>query len=204
MTQLKRLERLLADGRIWRMSDLVGVGIAATTVQRAVAAGVIERISRGTYRSCHVSSPDNAHLAEAVARVPSGIVCLFSAAQLHGLGDETTPAVWLGIRNNHRRSQLRWPPVEWVQWRGEASFEEGIEVQCISGITVRVTNPARTVIDMLRMPGAVNEGQAFACVRDYFESGRPIGDLFRLMDVFGLRRRFGVTLRACAVTAGAL
>ncbi len=50
MSQLETLLACLSGGGILRMTELLRAGVTAASVQRALATGLVERVSRGTYR----------------------------------------------------------------------------------------------------------------------------------------------------------
>lgn len=199
MVQLAKLGALLASGRIWRMSALLNEGITAATVRRALAAGVVEQVSRGTYRWAGMPREDGANLAEALARVPRGLVCLLSAAQFHDLGDELPRQVWIAIPNSDHTPKLDHPPVKVVRWVNPSAFSIGVESHSICGVEVRVTNPARTVIDMLRMTTTVGEEDALKCLGDYLgTSGSSLPKLWRIAEELGVANRISTYLRTAA------
>ena len=201
MTQLERLVGLLSDGRLWRMGELAGAGVAGATVQRAVVAGLIERVARGAYRCLDAPYCEHAHLAAALVRLPRGLVCLHSAAEVHGLGDESPRRVWVAIPHGSRAARIEWPPVRFVRWRDPVAFLAGVERRNIDGVEVRLTNPARTVLDMLRMSSTVGEDRALDCLRDYYLSGRSVSELLAMAKALGWHSRLAGMLRATSAVA---
>ena len=199
MTQLERLEGLLADGGIWRMSVLVQAGVTASTVQRAVAAGLVEQVSRGAYRRAGAPHVGATHLAEALVRIPQGIICLHSAARVHGLGDETVARTWVAIPHRCHAPRVEWPPMRYVRWRSPEAFVLGVETQIVAGVQVRLTNPARTVVDMLRMSSTVGEDRALECLRDYLAAGGASPDLGYIAHQLGSSKRVEAVLHLASV-----
>ena len=194
MVQLTALETIMGDGSIHRSRDLVEAGVAATTIQRALASGMLERVSRGTYRRSGAAHEEGEQLAEAAIRVPSGVICLHSAAALHGLGDTEPRSVWLAIPHSYNPQKLGWPSVRWVRWRRSASFRVGVDDRTICGVRVRVTDPARTVIDMLDPRGAADRASGLACLRDYFAVGGSPAALRAIARALGAADRLASTL----------
>jgi predicted transcriptional regulator of viral defense system len=183
-----RLETLLGDGSIWRLKDLVAAGIPAAIVRRGVAAGTVEAVSRGVYRHPDAEFTRGQSFAEVVARVPHGVICLLSAAAYHGLTDEIPLAVWLGIPNNRQAPRAMWPAIRVVQWRNPAAFKVGLGREEICGVRVRITDPARTVVDMIRMRSTVGEDVAFESLRSYAAQGGSPRTLRSIADRMGLGR----------------
>ena len=203
MTQLERLRGLLAEGEIWRMGALADAGVTATTVRRAVAAQLVEQVSRGVYRRLGAPHVAGTHLAEALVRVPRGLICLHSAAQAHGLGDETTNRTWVAVPHGCHPPRVEWPPMRFVHWRDPAAFEVGVEEKVVSGVTVRTTCPARTVVDMLRMSSVVGEDRALECLRDYLDGSEPVAELQATAAALGVGRRLAPVLRVASALARA-
>lgn len=205
MTQLATLGELVADGRVWRMRELIERGITAATVRRAVAAGAVEAVSRGVYRRAGDPIPSvETQLAEALIRIPKGLVCLHSAAMLHGMGDVAPVRVWVAIPNKTKPPRVDWPPMRFVQWRSEAAFTVGVEERLYAGVRVRLTDPARTVIDMLRHPDLVGEERGIACLRDFLLKGGVVGDLRVTAAQLGVGKRLSTHLKVAAHLGGPL
>jgi predicted transcriptional regulator of viral defense system len=202
VAQFTKLGELLADGRILRMKTLAGEGITASTVQRAVAAGMVEQISRGVYRRAGAPHVAGIHLAEALARIPNGVVCLLSAAEAHGFGDRASPRIWVALPNKSHPPHIDWPPVRSVLWRGEAPFRVGVSERIICGVRVRMTGRARTVVDMLKMKATVGEEYALECLRDFVTSGGALGDLLQTADALGVAGRLSSLIRSAYIRAG--
>lgn len=148
--QRKKLLRLIADGSIWTAQDLRGEGISSTVISQQLAANLIERVSRGVYRAVNAPVADRQSLAEAAARVPNGIVCLYSAAEYHGLCTKNPDRIYLGLRVGRHPPKIEHPPIRPVFWRNEKAFHTGIQETDIAGVRVRITDEARTVVDLYR------------------------------------------------------
>ena len=161
----------MGDGSIRRSRDLVREGVAATTIQRALASGWLERVSKGTYRRSGASYEEGEQLAEAIARAPGGVVCLHSAAALHGLGCLEPRSVWVAIPHSCKAPRIATPNVRWVRWRRDASFKVGVAERTVCGVAVRFTDPARTVVDLIDLRNQVDRHVGLACLRDYVAAG---------------------------------
>ena len=201
MSQIQALVGLLADGNIWRMKQLAAAGVSASTVQIAVRSGIVERLSRGTYKAVSAGNHVDGHLAEALARIPHGTVCLFSAADVHHLGGASPTRTWIAIPHGSRASSIEWPLVRFVRWRDPRAFTIGVDIRTIAGVRVPVTSAARTIVDMLRMLPAVGEGEALQCLWNYYRSGSPLTDLHDVARRLGCPLRIEETLRMFAAMA---
>ncbi len=202
MTQHERLVGLLSDGNVWRMGALREEGITGATVRRAVQDGLVQRLAHGTYRGSGAPERDHSDLALVAARVPSGVVCMSSAASLHGFGDVCPNEVWLAVPPSHKAPRIAWPAVRLVRWRSPGSLEVGVETRTMSGVEVRVTSPARTAADMLRMMPSVGEERALEVLRDYVAGGGSIPAVRALLHRFGASRSLSAYLNAFGYMPG--
>ncbi len=132
-----------------RRSELVDVGITAATLSRMERQGLIVRLARGLYQLPDASLDANHSLAEAAKLVPKGVVCLVSALAFHELTDAVPARVWLAIGPKDRRPKKSHPPLQFVRF-SEKLLRSGVEEHIIEGVRVRVTDPARTVVDLFR------------------------------------------------------
>ncbi len=132
-----------------RLNEFVQAGVTAATVSRMTEKGLILRLGRGLYQLADAKLDANHSLAEAAKLVPKGVVCLTSALAFHGLTDTIPSRVWMAIAARDRRPAVSYPPLQFVRF-GAKVFPAGIEEHRIEGVTVRVYDPAKTVVDMFR------------------------------------------------------
>jgi predicted transcriptional regulator of viral defense system len=162
MTQLRRLSLLLEDGTLWRSAALAAEGIDRQTIARAMRAGIIARVSRGTYRIAKPAREDDVSLAAALKRAPRAVVCLLSAAHHHGLISEEPPELWLAVPAGGSLPRIEHVPTRILSWRHRGAFDVGISKSTKFGVTVAMTNPARTVLDLLRYQRRIEGGAKIA------------------------------------------
>jgi predicted transcriptional regulator of viral defense system len=147
--QQDRAVSLLKEKGMVRHSELTKAGVAATTVARMEQKGQIIRLARGLYQLPDASLDVNHSLAEAAKLVPKGVVCLVSALAFHELTDTIPPRVWMAIGPKDRRPRVLRPPLQFVRF-SDKLFRAGVDVHRIEGVPVRITNPARTIVDLFR------------------------------------------------------
>jgi predicted transcriptional regulator of viral defense system len=148
-TQQERVLSLLRRDGMTRLSELAKEGITAATVARMRAKGLILQLSRGLYQLPDAGGDANHALAEAAKLVPKGVVCLVSALAFHQLTDTIPSSVWIAIGPKDRRPAVTHPPLQIVRFR-ENMLHAGIEEHRIEGVTVRIYNVAKTVVDLFR------------------------------------------------------
>jgi predicted transcriptional regulator of viral defense system len=140
---------LLRQRGMMRLSEFSDAGIAAATISRMKAKGLIHQLGRGLYQLSDASLDANHSLAEAAKLVPKGIVCLVSALAFHELTDTMPSRIWMAIGAKDRRPRVTRPAIQFVRF-GERVLNTGVKEHLIEGVPVRITTPAKTVVDLFR------------------------------------------------------
>jgi predicted transcriptional regulator of viral defense system len=102
---------------------------------------------------------------EACRRVPHGIVCLLSALRFHHLTTQNPFETWLAIDAKAWLPKIDYPPVRIVRFSG-AALTEGIDERRVQKTTIRVTTPARTVVDCFAYRNKIGLDVALEALRD--------------------------------------
>jgi predicted transcriptional regulator of viral defense system len=154
ISQRARAEAALHRGQLVRLRDLVATGISAETMARLVREGAVVRPARGLYQLADTDVDARQTLAEASALVPRGVICLISALQFHGLTLQMPSAVWMAIERTGWKPRFTYPPIRFVRFP-KPMLDLGVEGYTIEGVDVRVTAPARTIVDCFRYRNTV-------------------------------------------------
>ena len=139
---------IVERGGIARPQDLAAAGLPREYLHRLHRCGKIMRAGRGLYMALGTTDP-HLHLALAAARVPHGVICLRSAAALHGLIGSDNGVVWMAVDRKARKPKVDGVKLQIVRFSG-ADLTEGIEEHDVCGVKVRVTSPAKTIVDLFR------------------------------------------------------
>ncbi len=153
----------------FRPREAAAKGIAEPALRTLVRRGVIERVGRGLYRVVSNDVGEHPVLASVAARVPSGILCLLSALQYHGIGTRLSPDVWIAIPRGQRPAKIDVARVRFVHFSGVMQRSGVIEID-LDGVPSRITDPARTVVDCLRLSRTVDRETAVEALRASLES----------------------------------
>lgn len=181
--------------------DLPPAFPATFTTAQALAAGVHSRdlyrwrdngltveLSRGVFRRADAPAASYPDLLAVSRRAPRAAVCLLSAAEVHELTDEIPRAVQIAVPRGTRPPQITYPPVQVLKFAA-ATFDLGMDTfEAAPGEPVRITNPARTVIDLMRLRRSIGEPLALVALRRYLaRGGRPAAlvELARPLDILG-------------------
>ena len=111
--------------------------------------GEVERVSRGLYRLRDAPLDELETIASVSKRIRGAIVCLLTALHIHGIGTQAPRAVWIAIDRKARKPHVPELPVRVVRFSG-AMLRYGIQTREVLGVPIRLTSPARTVVDCFR------------------------------------------------------
>ena len=100
---------------------------------------------------------------QAAKRVPRGVVCLASALRYHEIGTQAPHQVWLALPRG--TSPPRTGNIRFCQF-SEACYAFGIEEHKLSGGTIRVYSPAKTVADCFKYRNKYGLDVALEALRD--------------------------------------
>ena len=128
---------------------MVSAGYPREYLRRLVRRNEVRQLGRGLYASADFDGDQNQSLVEAATRVPRGVVCLVSALQFHGIGTQSPHEVWLALPRGSSRPRGVNLPLRFCQFSGSA-YTFGIEEHALTGGTVRVYSPAKTVADCFK------------------------------------------------------
>jgi predicted transcriptional regulator of viral defense system len=93
------------------------------------------------------------------------VVCLLSALRFHGLTAQAPHAVWIALPTQDHIPAIEYPAIRVVRL-GEKPFTAGIQEVTVSGVTVRVYSPAKTVADCFKFRSKIGVDVALEALRD--------------------------------------
>lgn len=131
------------------MSEAIHHGISRYSLYKMRDNGILEQISRGTYRLVDLPPIGNPDLVTVSLRFPKAVVCLISALSYHGLTTQIPHEVSVAVPREARMPSLDYPPVHAYRFSAEA-FESGIEKHQIDGVTVRIYSVEKTLADSFK------------------------------------------------------
>jgi hypothetical protein len=164
-TRRNQILKMFQRTRVLRARDFVRAGIAREHLSRLVADGVLVRPGRGLYVLSDDAPTEHRSLVEATRLVPSGVICLLSALQFHGLTTQAPFEVWLAIDHKARMPKSESPSLRIVRFTGLA-LSYGIEEHILEGARVRVYSVAKTVTDCFKFRNKIGLDVAIEALRD--------------------------------------
>jgi len=152
------------DPEIFRLRDADDAGLTRGRLRGMLRRGDVERIGRGLYRRTgDVTELDT--IATVCARVPDAIVCLLSALAIHDIGTQLPDQVWIALDRKMRKPRLDEFPVRIVRFSGPM-LRYGIETRVVQSVRIKVTSPARTIVDCFRYRNKIGLDVALEALKD--------------------------------------
>jgi predicted transcriptional regulator of viral defense system len=174
-------------------------GVSPRDLYAARDRGQILELSRGVFRRADAPPASFPDLLAVAYRSPVAIVCLISAAAVHDLTDEIPAAVQIAVPRSSHPPRVTLPPTAVFRFE-PSTFELGLtHVEAAPGESVRIYDPARTVVDLMRLRHRVGEPTALAALHRYLRrrDARPA----ELLDIAATLRVYGPVLLAVDVAS---
>ncbi|MCK9247411.1 MAG: hypothetical protein M0P31_00290 [Solirubrobacteraceae bacterium] len=129
--------------------------------------GEVVELSRGVFRRGDAPAASWPDLLAVAHRAPRAIVCGVSAAAVHDLTDELPAMVQIAVPTPAHPPRIAYPPTMVLRF-DEATFELGLSlVEAAPEEPVRIYDPARTVVDLLRLRHRFGESVAYGALHRY-------------------------------------
>ena len=183
-------------GGFFRPRDVARLGLTHYGLLHMVADGHIERVAPGLYRLADIEATEMETIAMVASAVPHAIVCLLSALRVHEIGTQSPQGVWLGIDRKARKPARLPAKTSIVRFSGPM-LSYGVITRSMQGVNVRLTNPARTVVDCFRYRNKVGLDVAMEALRDAVRSRKAmVSEIDRAAEVCRIRTVIGPYLEA--------
>lgn len=174
-------------GAFFRPRDVLPLGVTHYKIGRMVADGRLERVGHGLYRWADVETTEMETIVMVASAVPHAIVCLLSALRVHEIGTQAPRQVWLAIDRKARKPRRLPAAVSIVRFSGQM-LTYGVVTQSMQGVRVRITTPARTVVDCFRYRNKIGLDVAMEALRDAVRSRKAmVSELDRAAEVCRIR-----------------
>ena len=195
---LALLEEILSDGRPRAAGELFDAGVPRYAMQRAAQSGKVGLLTHGVFCSLDALGTRGIGLAAMAIRQPGSVACLMSAAHWHDLSDEDPWETWIAVDKTKTRKPVAGSPALPVRttWWGPDEMRVGVDTVEIAGTPVRITDPARTVVDLVRLRDRFGDEPAMKALHDYVRTGAPLADLWDHAKALGALARVEPFYRA--------
>lgn len=154
-----------SQSKLLRVSDLEVLGYTRFQIPALLRRGELARMTRGLYYWTNAPLSASSTIAAVGKLVHNGIICLLTALRFHEIGTQNPASIWIAIPSNYRAPKLSDISINAVHFGG-IFRKVGIEDVVIDGVSVRITNPARTVIDSFRFRNKIGLDVAIEALED--------------------------------------
>lgn len=188
MARMATVPKAIRSTGVFRLREAKALGLHPEQVRRLTRQGHLTRLARGLYAPASAKPGEHHTLVEVAKRVPKGIICLLTALRFHAIGTQHPREVWLAVDRHAAIPKLDVAPVRIVRLTG-AALVAGIDEHEIEGVTVRVTSPARTVVDCFKFRNKIGIDVAVEALRDYRRLRKgTVDELWRHADQLRMTR----------------
>lgn len=169
--QREQAVELLSERGMMRLHELADHGIAATTINRMLADGILLRLSRGVYQLADAPFSVNHDLAEAATRMSKGVICLVSALAYHELTDQLPRRTWIAIGAKDWQPRDHGPNLKLIRM-SEHLLQADVETHHIEQVAVKMFDVPRTLVDCFRFRTSVGLSVAIEALREALRQRR--------------------------------
>jgi predicted transcriptional regulator of viral defense system len=166
-TKTEKLLDLVNRRQIVRPRDLDHLGIPRNYLGRLVHRGELRKVERGLYTAIALPASEHISLLAVSRKVPKAVVCLLSALRFHEIGTQAPFEVWMALDVKAWAPKIGSPSVRIVRLSGDA-LHFGVQEREISGGTIRVSSPAKTVADCFKFRHKIGIAVALEALRDCY------------------------------------
>lgn len=170
-------------GAYFRPRDLASLGVSHRGLQGMVSRGVAENLGNGLYRLTEAASTELETIAKVAASVPSAVICLLTALQVHEIGTQSPHKTWIALDRKARKPVRPPARLRIVRFSGPM-LTYGVVRRSALGVPFRITSPARTVVDCFRYRNKLGLEIALEALRDVLRSrAATVGEIIRAAEV---------------------
>ena len=156
--------------------EMKNKGVTELQIQELKKRGVLECYARGNYWCgiCGFEKPDNYKYVEVGHAFPESVLCMQTAAYLHGMIRKEPEEVSLATARENRQKVSIYFPVHRYYFQN-ADMEGEIEQVETDYGSYRIYNRERTVCDCIRLEKNLDEGVLEEMLASYHPTKEQIG-----------------------------
>lgn len=165
-----RLITEMSSGKPLRHTEIRDIIGSSAWISALISEGSIERLPLGLYG---LPTFDNTWQTLTVLAItsPKGVICMETAASYHGMTTANPSEVHIAVPYNHTPPRNSEISTKGYRWK-EIAMTVGVDEISISDTRVRMTSPARTVVDFLRSMNKLGNPEIAMEILGNF-NGRP-------------------------------
>ena len=150
---------------IFKLHDLERLGFSKNQLRGLLKGGKVERVAWGLYRARDSKTTELETIGLVCKKVPKAVICLFSALRVQDIGTQAPREVWIALDRKARVPMFSGLPVRIIRFSGQM-LQHGVVIKKVQGVPVKITTPARTVVDCFRYRRKIGIDVALEALRD--------------------------------------
>jgi len=158
-----------------RACELAKFGASGAVLQKLLETDQLMRISRGVYMPANLMFTEKIDHAVVALKFPQIVFCLLTALQIHELTTQLPHRLWVAIGQKARAPKLAFPPLRVIRMCN-LSFGLTTLVVVDGGISIQVTNVAKTVADCFKYRNKVGIDVALEALRNAWAQNKVTMD----------------------------
>ena len=166
----RALSAFRAAGGTLRTRDALAVGIHPRTLYELRDSGRVEQLSRGLFRLAEAPPLGNPDLVTVALKIPDGVLCLISALDWYELTTQVPHEIYVAIPRGAEAPRLHYPPVRHFWFSGRA-YSDGIEMQHVDGVRIRVYCREKTIADCFKHRHRIGLDTVLEALKAYRQQG---------------------------------
>ena len=157
-----------------RASELAKFGASGAVLQKLLETDQLVRISRGVYMPANLMFTEKIDHAVVALKFPQIVFCLLTALQIHELTTQLPHRLWVAIGQKARAPKLAFPPLRVIRM---CNLSFGLTTLVVDGgISIQVTNVAKTVADCFKYRNKVGIDVALEALRNAWAQNKVTMD----------------------------
>lgn len=202
--QRELLRGAMADGKVMRWAEMEGRGVSRRAFMGMFSSGELVRVDHGLYRLADAPTDSYSDWDDLAAKYTADgfMICMLTAAKHHGLITQMPADTWVGLPHGSKptKSGIRVVSLRrtGVDGKPHAMWTEGVERIDAHGRQYKITNPARTVVDLFRWRTRLPDGERICleALREYDDKKMDRGALRKVARVFNVAEELSGLLMA--------
>lgn len=198
-----RIVEVLSNGTPLRYAELRKLAGGNRSIKTLVDDGVLLKLPMGLYALDDASRDDTHESMVALClKRPDAVVCFDSAAQYHDLTTDNPDYLFAAFPYASSPPRVMDLNLRASRWN-ERSLTVGVETVEIGPASVKITNEARTVLDLFRFAGRRGSDAAALEALRTFAERRSVGEISRMAREFDYEAQLSDRLQTAQAFKGA-
>lgn len=161
--------------------DFLEQGISSYYINKLLKEGLIFRVKRGLYQYNNPEFLPDSEIVEVSQLIPSGVICLLSAAAYHELSTINPWQYHVAIERSQKPPLLpSYPPIQ-IYYFNKKAFENDVEENEVEGHPVKIYSIEKTICDLIRYRDTIGMDIMIECIKSYMKL--PTRNVTKLLKV---------------------